>query len=88
MTYSNCNAKCRKYGKDRKGYTRYQCRECKRTFTERHTSPLGGMYTDASKAEEILKFLIRGLLYQHNRAGEWRPPRNHSQNSRDYWREM
>lgn len=60
MTCQRCKTACRKYGRDRKGFTRYQCRECKRTFTEPHAKPLGGMYTEVDRAEEVLKLLIEG----------------------------
>jgi transposase-like protein/IS1 family transposase len=60
MTCKHCGADCRKFGKDRKGLTRHQCRECKRTFTETHAKPLGGMYTEVDRAEEVLKLLIEG----------------------------
>jgi transposase-like protein/IS1 family transposase len=60
MTCSNCRVECRKFGKHRNGLTRYQCRECKRTFTEPHNKPLGGMYTEVARAEEVLKLLVEG----------------------------
>ena len=50
----------RKFGSDRKGFARHQCRDCKRTFTEPHNKPLGGMYTQVSSAEEVLKLLVEG----------------------------
>jgi transposase-like protein/IS1 family transposase len=60
MTCSTCQSICRKFGKHRNGLARYQCRECKRTFTEPHNKPLGGMYTEVARAEEILKLLVEG----------------------------
>jgi len=59
MTCHNCRTECRKYGKDRKGYTRYQCRRCKRTFTEPHEK-LEGMYTDIDSACHALQMLVEG----------------------------
>ena len=61
MTCPNCSSiESKKFGKDRKGLSRHQCRNCKRTFTEPHGKPLGGMYTEVVRAEEILKLLIEG----------------------------
>jgi transposase-like protein/IS1 family transposase len=60
MTCSDCQTECKRKGKDRKGNQRYQCRQCKRTFTEPHSKPLGGMYTEVAKAEEVLKLLVEG----------------------------
>src|ERR1039458_9211789 len=60
MTCHNCRSECRKFGKHRNGLGRYQCRQCKRTFTEAHSQPLGEMYTSVAKAEEILNLLLEG----------------------------
>ena len=59
MTCHNCRTECRKFGKDRKGYRRHQCRQCKRTFTEPH-NVLDGMYTSVDQAEMVLKLLLEG----------------------------
>lgn len=60
MTCKHCESECRRFGKDRKGNARYQCRECKRTFTQLPAKPLGGMYTEVGRVEEVLKLLIEG----------------------------
>jgi transposase-like protein/IS1 family transposase len=60
MTCKHCDSECRKFGKDRKGHSRHQCRECKRTFTESQPKPLGGVYTEVARAEEVLKLLVEG----------------------------
>jgi len=57
MTCHNCNTRCKKSGKHRNGLQRYQCCQCRKTFTEDHATPLGTMYTsldDAAKAIELL----------------------------------
>jgi transposase-like protein/IS1 family transposase len=60
MKCKHCGTDCRRFGKDRKGNTRYQCRQCKRTATEMRPKPLGGMYTEVARAEEVLKLLVEG----------------------------
>ena len=60
MTCPHCKSECRKFGKHRNGLSRYQCRPCNRTFTEPHRQPLGGMYTEVARAEEVLKLLVEG----------------------------
>jgi transposase-like protein/IS1 family transposase len=61
MTCQNCQTQCRKFGKDRKGYQRYRCRQCAKTFTEPHNGHFFGMYTPAEKAALILKMLVEGV---------------------------
>ena len=60
MTCPNCRSACRRFGKHRNGLARFQCRECKKTFTEPHADPLGGMYTQVARAEDVLKMLVEG----------------------------
>jgi len=60
MTCHNCRSECRKYGKHRNGLTRYQCRHCRKTFTEPHTDTLDGMYLPMEKAEMVLRLLLEG----------------------------
>jgi len=56
----NCGSQCRKFGKHRNGLRRYQCRQCRKTFTEPHENPLDGMYLPLDKAEFVLKLLLEG----------------------------
>src|SRR5579863_5259212 len=60
MTCHNCRSECRKYGKHRNGLTRYQCRQCRKTFTEPHADTLDGMYLPVDKAELVLRLLLEG----------------------------
>ena len=60
MTCNNCRSECRKYGKHRNGLTRYQCRQCRKTFTEPHDNALDGMYLPIEKAEMVLRLLLEG----------------------------
>jgi transposase-like protein/IS1 family transposase len=59
MTCHNCRLECKKNGK-RDGRQRYQCRQCKRRFTDARVDTLEGMYTDLIKAEMILRLLLEG----------------------------
>jgi transposase-like protein len=34
MNCPDCNLKCKAHGKDRKGFARFQCTQCKRTFVQ------------------------------------------------------
>ncbi len=61
MTCHNCQTQCRKFGKDRKGYQRFRCAQCSKTFTEPHNGHFFGMYTPSEKAALILKMLVEGM---------------------------
>lgn len=54
MTCHNCNSRCKKQGKDRKGHQRFRCRQCSKTFTEPHNGHIAGMYLSPEKAASIL----------------------------------
>ena len=58
MTCHNCRTECRKFGKHRNGLRRYQCRQCRKTFTEPHEDTLDGMYLAVDKAELVLRLLL------------------------------
>jgi transposase-like protein/IS1 family transposase len=60
VTCHNCRTECRKFGKHRNGLPRYQCRQCRKTFTEPHQDALDGMYLPVEKAEMVLKLLLEG----------------------------
>ncbi len=61
MTCHNCNSRCKKYGKDRKGHRRFQCLQCAKTFTEPHNGHVAGMYLSPEKAERIIALLVEGM---------------------------
>lgn len=61
MTCHNCQSRCKKFGKDRKGYQRYRCAQCSKTFTEPHRGNFFGMYTPSEKSVLILKMLCEGM---------------------------
>lgn len=60
MTCHNCNTLCKKFGKHRNGLQRFRCKHCRKTFTEDHATPLGGMYTPIEKASQVLQLLLEG----------------------------
>jgi transposase-like protein/IS1 family transposase len=59
MVCHNCRAECRKFGRNRNGSSRFQCRQCRRTFTEPREN-LDGMYTDLDAASKALQMLVEG----------------------------
>ena len=61
MTCHNCNTLCKKFGKHRNGLQRFRCKQCRKTFTEDHANPLGGMYLPPEKATSILQLLLEGM---------------------------
>src|SRR5580700_2501716 len=60
MTCHNCRTECRKFGKTRNQFPRYQCRQCGKTFSEPDEDHLDGMYLPIEKAEMVLKLLLEG----------------------------
>jgi len=61
MVCHNCRIECKKFGRDRKGYQRFRCRQCSKTFTEFHNGHFFGMYTPSEKAVLILQMLVEGV---------------------------
>jgi transposase-like protein/IS1 family transposase len=61
MTCHSCNVACKRFGKHRNGLQRFRCRQCAKTFTEDHTSPLDDMRLPLDKAENILRLLVEGM---------------------------
>ena len=61
MTCHNCQTECRKFGRDRKGYQRYHCRQCSKTFTEPHNGHFFGMYIPSEKSVLVLNMLVEGM---------------------------
>ncbi|MGO9228169.1 MAG: hypothetical protein ACLQKA_03005 [Bryobacteraceae bacterium] len=59
MTCQNCRSECRKFGKHRNGLRRFQCRQCRKTFTEPHET-LEGMYTGLENAAKALQMFVEG----------------------------
>ena len=60
MTCHNCKTQCSKFGRDRKGYQRFRCRTCDKTFTQPHNGHLPGMHVSNEKAESVLRLLVEG----------------------------
>ena len=60
MTCHNCNSRCKKFGKHRNGLQRFRCKQCRKTFTEDHATPLGGMYTRLEDATKVIELLTEG----------------------------
>ncbi len=60
MQCPTCQSEARKFGKDRRGNQRYQCRACRKTFAERPAKPLGEMRLPLDKALLCLNLLVEG----------------------------
>lgn len=60
MQCPSCQNEARKFGKNRNGTQRYQCLECKTTFTPVDDRPLGAMRLDPAKAFMCLRQLLEG----------------------------
>ena len=60
MRCQSCQNEARKFGKNRNGTQRYQCLECKTTFTPVDDRPLGAMRLDPAKAIMCLRMLLEG----------------------------
>jgi transposase-like protein/IS1 family transposase len=60
MKCPSCKNKARKFGKNRNGSQRFQCLECRTTFTPVDDRPLGAMRLDPAKAIMCLRMLLEG----------------------------
>lgn len=60
MQCPKCNQDGRKFGKDRYGNQRFQCLECRKTFSDRPAKPLDEMRLPLDKAVFVLKLLTEG----------------------------
>ena len=60
MTCHNCQSRCNRFGKHRNGLQRFRCSQCRRTFTEDHTRPLGEMRLPTEKAMSIIRLFVEG----------------------------
>ena len=61
MQCPTCQAEARKFGRDRDGNQRYQCRACRATFSDRPARPLGSMRIDLDRAVLVLQLLLEGM---------------------------
>lgn len=61
MLCPTCQNEARKFGKDRDGNQRYQCRTCRKTFADRAARPLGEMRLPLDKAIVCLHHLVEGV---------------------------
>src|SRR5438128_467097 len=55
-----CQTEARRFGKDRYGNQRFQCQECRKTFSDRPAKPLPEMRLPLSDAIQCLKLLTEG----------------------------
>lgn len=60
MTCHSCNTECRKFGRTRKGQRRYQCCQCRKTFSDPRNEHLGGMYIEPERVESVVTLLVEG----------------------------
>ena len=60
MRCPSCQNEARKFGTNRNGSQRYQCLECRTTFTPVDDRPLGAMRLDSAKAIMCLRILLEG----------------------------
>lgn len=60
MLCPSCQHEGRKFGRDRYGNQRYQCQDCRKTFSDRPTKPLDEMRLPLDKALFCLKLLTEG----------------------------
>ncbi|MFO0852692.1 MAG: hypothetical protein U0871_29640 [Gemmataceae bacterium] len=56
-----CQTEARRFGKDRDGNQRWQCRPCKKKFSERPARQLGPMRLELDKALPVLQLLVEGM---------------------------
>src|SRR5438067_6040593 len=61
MLCRTCQQPGRKFGRDRDGNQRYQCQQCRKTFSERPARPLGDMRLSLDKALIVLHHLVEGV---------------------------
>src|SRR5579872_4851504 len=60
MNCPDCDLRCASFGKHRNGLRRFRCGQCKKTYTEAHTNPLGSMTVPFEKAVLALRLLLEG----------------------------
>jgi transposase-like protein len=59
MTCHSCKCQCSRFG-FHKGFQRYQCRQCKRTFSDIPQRPLDDLRIPFDKAVQIVHMLVEG----------------------------
>ena len=59
MTCSDCDAECRKFGRNRNKTQRYRCPICRKTLSEPRKA-LGSMYLPLDKARLVIHLLVEG----------------------------
>ncbi len=60
MTCHNCHTECSRFG-FHKGFQRYQCKQCKRTFSDIPEKPLDNLRLPFDKAVQITHLLVEGV---------------------------
>ena len=60
MTCHNCHTECSRFG-FHKGFQRYQCKQCKRTFSDIPEKPLDNLRLPLEKAVQITHLLVEGV---------------------------
>jgi len=61
MLCPTCQNETHRFGKDRYGNQRFQCEECRKTFSDRPIKALGTMRLDVAKAEQCLQLMLEGM---------------------------
>src|ERR1043166_7274017 len=61
MQCPTCNHEARKFGKDRQGGQRWQCVECRKTFSDRPANPPDDKRLSLDKTIQVLKLLTEGM---------------------------
>lgn len=60
MTCEKCCFKSNRFGKDRKGYQRFRCPKCRKTFTQPTNANVTGTYAPMAKAETVVRLIVEG----------------------------
>ncbi len=60
MTCHNCRIECSRFG-FHKGFQRYQCKQCKKTFSDLPDKPLDNLRVPFDKAVQITHLLVEGV---------------------------
>lgn len=61
MTCHSCQSACNRFGRHRNGLQRFRCKQCRKTFTEDHETPLDEMRLPLDKAVAVLRLLLEGM---------------------------
>ena len=59
MTCHNCQSRCKKFGKDRKGNQRFRCCQCYKVFAQR-PEKLDGTYLSEERIAQIIRLFVEG----------------------------